>query len=77
MFELSENIGAENDQNFDPTAGVTYAWKNLNVYAKQGNIFKKKPDVHILKNGKLINKYLFINYFFEFWEEISNNKSNS
>ncbi|KAG0727613.1 Protein white [Chionoecetes opilio] len=34
----------------DPTAGVTYAWRDLNVYAGGGNFIKKKPKVHILKD---------------------------
>lgn len=37
----------------DPTAGVTYAWRDLNVYAGGGNMIRKKPKVHILKNGEL------------------------
>lgn len=34
----------------DPNAGVTYAWRDLNVYAGGGNMIRKKPKVHILKN---------------------------
>lgn len=33
----------------DPTAGVTYAWRNLNVYAPGKGLVKKSPEVHILK----------------------------
>ncbi|XP_069162070.1 protein white [Procambarus clarkii] len=35
---------------FDPAAGVTYAWRNLNVFAPGKGFIKKSPKTHILKD---------------------------
>lgn len=37
---------------FDPAAGVTYAWRNLNVFAPGKGFIKKSPKTHILKDGE-------------------------
>nr|AMZ04159.1 ATP binding cassette transmembrane transporter [Palaemon carinicauda] len=34
----------------DPAAGVTYAWRKLNVHAPGKGLFKKTPPFHILKD---------------------------
>ena len=47
-----ETIELKDKDEVDPTAGVTYAWRDLNVYAGGGNIIRKKPKAHILKNGE-------------------------
>lgn len=44
----------------DPTAGVTYAWKNLDVFAPSKGLFRKKPKTHILKKGKLALLHIII-----------------
>ncbi|XP_045102401.1 protein white-like isoform X3 [Portunus trituberculatus] len=48
--EPMDTVDLKDRGEVDPTAGVTYAWRDLNVYAGGGNIFKKKPKVHILKD---------------------------
>lgn len=48
-----EEIQLTDNGKVDPAAGVTYAWRDLNVYAGGGNIIKKRPKAHILKNGEL------------------------
>lgn len=59
-----EEIQLADKAEVDPTAGVTYAWRDLNVYAGGGNIIKKKPKVHILKNGELLLCLLVVFLFF-------------
>lgn len=45
-----ETIELKKKDEMDPTAGVTYAWRDLNVHAGGGNMIRKKPKAHILKN---------------------------
>nr|XP_027233370.1 protein white-like [Penaeus vannamei] len=47
-IELSDANGQQ--QPVDPSAGVAYAWRDLNVYAGGRGLIKKSPEVHILKN---------------------------
>lgn len=47
-----DSIDLRDRGEMDPNAGVTYAWRDLNVYAGGGNMIRKKPKVHILKNGE-------------------------
>ncbi|KAK8377184.1 hypothetical protein O3P69_013671 [Scylla paramamosain] len=50
MSETMDTIDLKDRGEVDPTAGVTYAWRDLNVYAGGGNMLRKKPKVHILKD---------------------------
>ncbi|XP_047478557.1 protein white-like isoform X1 [Penaeus chinensis] len=49
-FENIELNDANGQQPVDPSAGVAYAWRDLNVYAGGRGLIKKSPEVHILKN---------------------------
>lgn len=51
--QTMEEIQLADKAEVNPAAGVTYAWRDLNVYAGGGNMIKKKPKAHILKNGEL------------------------
>ncbi|XP_050723017.1 protein white-like isoform X2 [Eriocheir sinensis] len=45
-----EEIQLADKPKVNAAAGVTYAWRDLNVYAGGGNIIRKRPKAHILKN---------------------------
>lgn len=49
MLESKPAVGGSSPP-VDPTAGVTYAWRKLNVYAPGKGLFKKSPPFHILKD---------------------------
>lgn len=48
-----EEIQLADKVEVNPAAGVTYAWRDLNVHAGGGNMIRKRPKAHILKNGEL------------------------
>ncbi|KAK8742215.1 hypothetical protein OTU49_002182, partial [Cherax quadricarinatus] len=43
-------LGKATTRSVDPRAGVTYAWRKLNVFAPGKGICKKSPKAHILKD---------------------------
>lgn len=51
--QTMEEIQLEDNAEVNAAAGVTYAWRDLNVYAGGGNMIRKRPKAHILKNGEL------------------------
>ena len=55
----SENSSYSDQQ--ETKAGVNFCWRNLKVVAKKGNLFRKKHEIQILKNGMHISKYLYFN----------------